>query len=113
MISEGHEILKIEDIGSAFWFLSEKLNTQFREFSESSQQLTQGLSKLKNDLRDQRKANERFKLNLKKAYQDLKQALKNKRNKMARGVERIFKENTAKMGAFSTEVDGFQKEMQK
>lgn len=113
MISEGHQIHKIEDIGSAFRFLSGKFNTQFREFSESSQQLTQGLSKLKKDLRDQRNANERFKLNLKKAYQELKQSLKNKRNKMARGGERILKENSAKLGAFSTEVDGFQKEMQK
>jgi hypothetical protein len=113
LISEGHQIHKIEDINSAYRFLSKKFKKQFQEFNECSEKLTREMVKIEKEVKEQKKTNERYKVTLKQVYQELKEALKKKRNKMSRAGERTLKENTVKAEGYSKEILGFQEEMGK
>ena len=108
LISEGHQIHKIEDINSAFKFLSSRFKNNFLEFKDSKLDLETSLIKMKKESEEQKINYERYKSKLKQIYQELKNSLKNKRNQMARAGERILKENSAKLKAYSKEIEIFQ-----
>ena len=113
LISQGHQIHKIEDISSAFRFLSKRFRKDYADFSEASEILGDSVSRLKSQAAHQKQLNERYKANLKQVYLELKSLLKNKRNQMARSGERLLKENASRLDAYLKEVNVFREEVQK